>query len=226
VQLSHATVTVFNSYNSGSTDSTSSPINLITTSSPDPASTSDEETNPTITSTTHNLVDHDTTTSLTTTSLNPVTHDDQESISATIATTISSSSSSQEALNFLPYAVGGAVGGIIVIIAIILTVVIVSLLVRKSRGEKSHNLDKVERNKDIGLLAYNNAIYSVGKEINTCGPQNWQLHCAIICDQVPYYAFWGFICTCCFLYRCMEYNINLYLFLQVYTTSKASWTWA
>jgi hypothetical protein len=92
---------------------------------------------------------------------------------------MSSSSSSQEALDFLPYAVGGAVGGIVVIIAVVLTLVIASLLVRKSRGEKSHNLNKVERNKDIGLLAYNNSMYDVGKEINTRNAQNWQLHCAI-----------------------------------------------
>lgn len=66
-------------------------------------------------------------------------------------------------------------GGIVVTIAIVLTVVIVFLLVRNSQ-EKSHNLDKVESNKDVGLLAYDNAMYDVGKEIHACNAQNWQLH--------------------------------------------------
>ena len=55
-------------------------------------------------------------------------------------------------------------GGTVVIIAILLVVVIVSLLARKSR-QKSH---KVESNKIIGLLTYNNALYDVGKETDTC----------------------------------------------------------
>ena len=84
------------------------------------------------------------------------------------------SSASQEALDYLPYAVGGAVGAIVVIIAIVLIAVIVSLLVRSRK--KSY---KVEPNKNIGLLSYNNALYDVGKEPHTCNAQNQQLHFAV-----------------------------------------------
>ena len=93
------------------------------------------------------------------------TYHDQNSektIPTTTATASTDASATQGVLDILPYVVGGAVGGIVLIIVMILTVVIVSLLVRKSR-KKSH---KVESSKNIGLLAYNNALYDVGKE--TC----------------------------------------------------------
>lgn len=155
------------------TDPTSSPIDLTSTTSPDLASTGDEETNPTQSTTinvhqntsTHGLEGSDTTASP-----NLVTTNDQET-----ETTTTISSASQEALGVLPYAVGGAVGATVVIIAIVLTVIIVSLLVRRSR-EKSY---KLEPNKDIGLLSYDNALYDVGKETNTCSAQKWQLHFAV-----------------------------------------------
>ena len=142
----------------------------------------DQDTDPTTTtnvlslSTTHNLEVHDTSSSP---NQEPASTYDQTNVSTTAAKHFTTSTS-QEALDFLPYAVGGAVGGTVMIIAIVLTVVIVSLLVRRSR-EKSY---KVEPNKDIGL-SYNNALYDVGKEPHTCNAQNWQLHFAI-CGQGPF----------------------------------------
>lgn len=172
-QRGHATT--FYSNDSGSTivttsapnlptDSTSSPI---ATNSPDPASTGDQETDPTTTnalstSTTHDPDDHDTTSSP-----SPASTYDQERGTNTSTTTPIKTSTSQEGLDILPYAMGGAVGGTVVIITILSVVVIVSLLVRKSR-EKSH---KVESNKNIGLLTYNNALYDIGKETDTCNAQ-------------------------------------------------------
>ena len=141
------------------------------TYSPDPG---DQDTNPTTTTnalslpTTHGLEAHDTSSSP---NQEPASTYDQANISTTTAKHFTTSTS-QEALGFLPYAVGGAVGATVVIIAIVVTVVIVTLLVRISR-KKSY---KVEPNKDIGLLSYNNAMYDVGKETNTCSARKWQLH--------------------------------------------------
>ena len=135
---------------SGPTDSTSSPIDCGAYT----ASTL-------ITASTH---DHDTTSSLSPSS----THGQESGTSIpTTAARDSTPSTSEGALDILPYAVGGAVGGSVVIIVIILMVAIVSLLARKSRG-KSH---EVESNKNIGLLTYNNALYDVGKEIDTYNTQ-------------------------------------------------------
>lgn len=174
---------IFCSYDLGSaplalpTDPTSSPTDLDTTSSPDLASTSDQGINstttnvPLSTSTTHDLEDSDSITSQ-----NPVTtYYDQEPETTIPTGATVPPSISQEALDYLPYAVGGAVGAIVVIIAIVLTVVIVSLLIRRSRKKPY----KVEPNKDIGLLSYNNALYDVGKEPYTCNAQNRQLHFAV-----------------------------------------------
>ena len=133
-----------------------------------------QDTNPTTTTnalslpTTHDLEVRDTSSSP---KQEPASTYDQANISTTTAKHFTTSTS-QEALDYLPYAVGGAVGATVVIIAIVLIVVIVSLLVRRSR-KKSY---KVEPNKDIGLLSYNNAMYDVGKETNTCSAQKWQLH--------------------------------------------------
>ena len=66
-------------------------------------------------------------------------------------------------------------GATVVIIAIVLTVIVVSLLVRRSR-KKSY---KLEPNKDIGLLSYNNAMYDVGKETNTFSAQSGNCICCM-----------------------------------------------
>ena len=162
---------VFYSYDSApsslTTDSANPPTDLIATSLPDLTSTSDEETNPIQSTNTQSTPTHGLEGSDTTASPNP---NDRETETTTTVTTMLSAS--QEALDFLPYAVGGPVGAIVVIIAIILTVVIVTLLVRRSR-EKSY---KLEPNKDIGLLSYNNAMYDVGKETNICSAQKWRPH--------------------------------------------------
>ena len=148
----------------------------MATTSRDLASTGDQATDPTtLTVTTENALStmptadnteiHDTTSS---SNQDPEsTYHDQNSektIPTTTATASTDASATQGVLGILPYVVGGAVGGIVLIIAIILTVVIVSLLIRKSR-KKSH---KVETSKNIGLLAYNNALYDVGKETSRC----------------------------------------------------------
>ncbi len=149
-------------------------IDHNTTSSSNPTTTGDQEID--LISTTN----HHTTSSLnqattkftdqgiqdrsTTSSLS--TDNNHEGI-ATVASTL------QEISSIIPYAVGGAVGGFVVIIVITLVIIVVPLLVRKRR-EKSH---KVEPNNNIGLLAYDNAMYDVGKETGT---QNAQIGSCIV----------------------------------------------
>ena len=54
----------------------------------------------------------------------------------------------------VPYAVSGAIGCLLVVAGIVITVV-VSLLVKKSQ-QKSQ---KIEPNKSVGLLSYDNTLY-------------------------------------------------------------------
>ena len=74
-------------------------------------------------------------------------------------------STSSRTLDITPYAVGGAVGALVVVLVVVIVMVIVLLLVKRNRQKSP---DKVNSNKNIGLLSYDNTVYDSSKETDSC----------------------------------------------------------
>ena len=160
-----------------STEDSGSDLVPITTFSPDNAtssSTNQDDTSLQDPGSTHNQGSKTTTVSITST---------EDSVAST----------SSRILDITPYAVGGAVGGLVVVIVVVIVIVIVLLFVKRNRQKSP---DKVNSNKNVGLLSYNNALYDSGKETDSCNAHT--SICIVLDISIQVY---------CMVSVCCSYNI-------------------